>query len=176
MKKFIIIGILLVTAVIIAQTGTRGRIHVIDRPLKVEGFINAQGNIYPVWSEKYDLGTADYWWDSIYCEDGQYRYIILWSADSTDTAFVSPTKLTIDSIVANYYGGMGAGAVDTFYFKQGTEWTASGWLVSGDTIKVDTTSGGGSGTFDSLYVLQGTTWETEAWLKGTDTIRLDTTS
>jgi hypothetical protein len=37
-------------------------------------------------------------------------------------------------------GPAGSGTIDTIYLKLGTVWSADGWLASGDTLFVDTTT------------------------------------
>lgn len=93
MKKYIIIGVLLIAVILIAQ----GRLHKIDKNTKITGWLQIRGDFWPIWGDKYDLGKRKWWWDSSFVGDIETHSILIWSADSTDTLELTPTFSSVMS-------------------------------------------------------------------------------
>lgn len=87
MRKFIAFGFLILTIALLFGQG----LHRIKKNTKIEGWLSVRGDIYAPWHEKYDIGKRAYWYDSMFLAHPQFRDILVWSADSTDTTFVTPT-------------------------------------------------------------------------------------
>lgn len=104
MKKLITFVILLFMSVALIYAAA----HHIKKPLIVDGWIRARGNIYPLWHEMDDLGKRAHWFDSAFVAHPEFRDILLWGADSTDSSTWTPTKLMIDSVITLYWSATSA--------------------------------------------------------------------
>jgi len=66
MKKFLIfICLLVVVSLLIGQTSSSG-LHRIRRNTKIYGWLNIQGDLWPMLDGKYDIGKSNYKWDSMF--------------------------------------------------------------------------------------------------------------
>ena len=95
-----IILFILVCAVGLFASVTSSNLHKIDKNTKIEGWLYIRGDFWPLWSEKYDIGKRAFWWDSAFIADVEVHSLLIWSNDTTDTASLTPTCLTIDTVRA----------------------------------------------------------------------------
>lgn len=139
MKKLIIIGIFvfMVTGILIAQR--RSSLHRIPSPTKIEGWLNTNGDIWPVMNSKWDLGKPAYWWERAYQETLETRLILVWSPDSTDTTTITPTSYTspsgrFDSLFTNFITSRDSTEikiVDNMIFDSTTTSYDTTWWIDG---------------------------------------------
>lgn len=118
MKKWIIIAFIVVATLVVAQRRSSS-LHRIPSPTKIDGWLNVNGDVWPVIPGKWDLGKPANWWDSSFVSYPEFRNILVWSADTTDSASMSPTKLVIDSVISLYFSTP-VSIIDTTY----TNWLA----------------------------------------------------
>lgn len=98
MKKVVLLIIAVALTFLIAQG-----LHKIEKNARIRGWVKTYGDVYPGWTQKYELGHRDAWWDSSWVREMQARKIVVWSADSADSGIVRPTALVFDSIIGTYY-------------------------------------------------------------------------
>lgn len=89
MKRLLLIGLIAFVVIVIAQS-----LHRIDNPTKIDGWLYIKGDFWPLWSDKYDIGKPNFWWDSSWVAKMQARELLVWSADSVDTMKITPTGIT----------------------------------------------------------------------------------
>ena len=148
MRKFIAFAFLLIMISLLIAQG----LHRIDKNTKISGWLAMRGDVYPLWDEKYDIGKPNYWWDSIFCAYQELRSAIIWSSDSTDTTFLTPTliksrKLIVDSCSASGFLGVSTDFdscwANFIVPRDSPEVTIPGDIVLGDSNKTITIDGVG---------------------------------
>lgn len=94
MKKFLIIGILILVGLLVAQG-----LHRIYKPTKIYGWLKVRGDVSPIYDQRYTLGDSSHWWDSVYVATGRFLNLQVDGNDSLAALiFIRTDSLKSDSI------------------------------------------------------------------------------
>ena len=93
MKKFIILGLVVLFTFLSAQG-----LHEIKKPMRVLGWVKIGGDLLPIWTEKYDVGSENYWFDSSFIAHGWFKYLRVDSGGYLKLDSADYSTLTADSV------------------------------------------------------------------------------